>query len=277
MVSSLRRLPTIAEILGLAVCAAVTAWTSDGSAQDAACLQPPAVCAARDAVFAIAAFDPLASAVRISPDLLVTSRHGIADRTEVDLMLADGAWHKVRVIPTDYTGDIILLSAPDLPPGPVLTLAPGEASGPVYTVGADISFGRIRAYDPGAVTLTPAPGKALARLHHTAHNQPGNSGGALVDADGGLVGIVASGGEGRLEAVPAGALSDLKSASGPDRAAASAEIGAAVRICTLKLEEIRQSPGALDEQNAKALTTACRRTGNRQFYDLAAHTNPHNK
>ncbi|MFQ5920216.1 MAG: polyprenyl synthetase family protein, partial [Thermoplasmata archaeon] len=46
------------------------------------------------------------------------------------------------------------------------------------------------------------------------------------DKTGRLVGIVASGGEGRFEAIPAEAITALSVRSGPDFAAASAEIGA---------------------------------------------------
>jgi len=240
------------------------------AAQEAACRQVQPVCDARAAVFPISAFDPVGSAVRISKDQLVTSRHLVADRTEVDLFLPDGNRIKASVIPSDYEADIILLSAEGLPAGPVLVPAEATHAARVYTVGADVSFGSIRAYDPGSITLTAAENKPLARLHHTAHGQPGNSGGALVDATGNLVGIVASGGEGRLEAVPAVAISVLRQRSGPDHRDASAEIGTAIRICTLKLEELRAMRGPLDDQEAKALDTSCRRTGNRQYFDLAA-------
>lgn len=239
-------------------------------AQEATCKQPQIVCEGRSAVFPISAFDPVGSAVRISDTVLVTSRHVVADETDIDVFLPDGKKIKAKPIPTDYKGDVILLSAPDLPAGPILVPADTRIAATVHTIGADVSFGRIRAYDPGKIKLLPAAGKPLARLHHTAYNQPGNSGGALVDENGKLVGIIASGGEGRLEAVPANVLDGLKQRSGPDHAEANAEIGAAIRICTLKLDEARSVQGALEEQDAKAIGTSCRRTGNRQFFDLAA-------
>ena len=73
-----------------------------------------------------------------------------------------------------------------------------------------------------------------------------------MDETGRLVGIVASGGEGRFEAIPAEAITELSARSGPGFAMASAEIGAAVRICTTLLEE-RRSPGErLDDEESKA-------------------------
>lgn len=238
-------------------------------AQGDDCRHPAPVCSTRDAVFAISAFDPLGSAVRIGPTQLVTARHVVADRSSVEVFLQDGSRIAAQVVPSDYKADIILLSAPELPPGPVLQRADALEDTTLFTVGADVGLGRIRVYDPGAVTLLPAENSPLARLHHSAHSQPGNSGGALVDQEGLLIGIVAAGGEGRHEAVPSRALAVLEDRSGPEHEAASAEIGVAVRICTLQLESLRGRRGSLDEQQIKALTTACRRSGNRQLYDLA--------
>lgn len=238
-------------------------------AQSDDCVQPAAVCAARVAVFAVSAFEPIASATRIGETQLVTSRHVVADRKVADLFLHDGTKIEAQVVPSDYKGDIILLSAPDLPPGPVLQAADAQMISKLYTVGVDTRLQRIRAYDPGRVTLLPAKGKPLARLHHSSFSDYDHSGGALVDVEGRLVGITTAGGEGRFEAIPASALAALAERSGPEYESASAEIGAAVRICTLQLENLRGRRGSLDEQQIKALTTACRRSGNRQLFDNA--------
>lgn len=233
------------------------------------CDQPQGVCEARAAVFAVSAFDPVGSAVRIGPDLLVTARHVVADEAEATLFLADGTPLTARVVPSGYPADLILLKAEGLPPGPALQVGEARLGGGLHTVGADVGRQRIRAYDPGTPVALPAEGHPLARLHHSAYSQPGNSGGALVDAEGRLVGIVASGGEGRFEAIPAAALVALKAQSGPEFAEASAGIGAAVRICTTLVEDRQATPGRLGDQQAKAIVTSCGRSGNRQLFDLA--------
>lgn len=241
-------------------------------AQADACAQPQPVCDAREAVFAISAFDPIGSAVRIGETRLVTARHVIADEAQVTIFLSDGTPLQAEVVPSDYPGDLILLESAGLPPGPVLTAAELAPDSALYTVGADVGRRRIRAYDPGRIAFLPPADKPLARLHHTAYSQPGNSGGALVDGDGRLVGIVGSGGEGRFEAIPAAAIADLAARSGAQMAAASAEIGAAVRICTTLLDNFRDAGPQLPDQQAKAVETSCRRSGNRQLFDLAAQT-----
>lgn len=236
------------------------------------CKQPEKVCDAREAVFRISAFDPVGSAVRIGPKRLITSRHIVADRNTVDLFLADGTKLSAKVLPSDYAGDAIMLMAEDLPDGPYLATGSVQKGAAVFTIGADVSKRRIRAYAPGKVQLLPAKDKPLSRIHHSAYTQQGNSGGALVNDDGHLVGIVASGGEGRFEAVPATAIAALQTEADDEAALKGAEIGTAIKICTLNLEQLYGQRGPMADEDAKALATSCKRTGNRQYYDLAGQT-----
>ncbi|MCB1477695.1 MAG: trypsin-like peptidase domain-containing protein [Rhodobiaceae bacterium] len=239
-------------------------------AQQPACSAPEPVCAARESVFAISAFDPLGSAVRIDADMLVTVRHVVADEVEITVLLEDGTRRKAQIVPTGFKGDLALLKVEGLPEGPVASIDAARDGEAVFTVGADASKRTIVAYDEGQVTALPAKGFSRARLHSTAYSQPGNSGGALVDADGRLVGIVASGGEGRFEAIPASAIAVLQAESGPAYADENAETGAASRICILKLEGVRSGQRRIADEDAQALETACRRSNNRQNLDLAA-------
>ncbi|MCP5081436.1 MAG: trypsin-like serine protease [Alphaproteobacteria bacterium] len=252
-------------VLGLAAHAAP-------SVEAAECEQPAKVCDARGAVFRISAFDPVGSAVRVGAKRLITSRHIVADRKTVDLFLPDGTKLTAQVQPSGYAGDAILLIAEGLPDGPHLTAATVQQGASVFTIGADISKRRIRAYAPGKVQLLPAEGKPLSRIHHSAYTQQGNSGGALVNGSGELVGIVASGGEGRFEAVPAAALAVLQADATDEAAQKGAEIGNAIKVCTLNLERLHGQRGLLSDDVAKALATSCRRTENRQYYDLAGQT-----
>lgn len=262
----------VSRLAGAALLLVLALAAPAARAQSDTCAQPQPVCAAREAVFAISAFDPVGSAVRIGATRLVTARHVIADEEVVTLFLPDGTPLRAEPLPSDYPGDLVLLEVPDLPPGPALSPAQLDPDAALYTVGADVGLRGIRAYDPGEVTFLPAAGKPLARLHHSAYSQPGNSGGALVDVDGQLVGIVASGGEGRFEAIPAAAIAEVIARSGAETAAVSAELGAAVRICTTLLDNFRNAGPQLPDQPAKAIETSCRRSGNRQLFDLAAQT-----
>ncbi len=242
--------------------------TADLRAQNA-CSAPEPVCAARGAVYTIASFDPFSSAVRLSETLLVASRHAIADSTEVVVTRKDGSTVKGDVLPTAYDGDLILVEVAGLADGPVLTPARSIPAGAaLYTVGSQGKAGTIRVYPPGEVLLSPSEETPHGRLHHTAYSQFGNSGGALVDDAGHLAGIVASGGEGRFEAIPVRELARLRQLSGPEFAARSAEIGGAVRRCIDLLDT--RSPRTMPDDTAKEVYDTCSASENRQLYDLAA-------
>ncbi|MEE8500585.1 MAG: serine protease [Kiloniellales bacterium] len=248
---------------------ALLAW-GPAEAQDSGCAAPEPVCAARAAVFPLGSrFDPLASAVRIGPDLLVTSRHVMADETRAELRLPDGRSLAAEVVPSGYPGDLVLLRAAGLGDGPVLARDTAGPESVLYAIGLDIARRRVRATAPGRLILAPAPGHGLARLYHSAASQPGNSGGALVDGAGRLVGIVAAGGEGRNEAIPATALNLLLAESGPAFAEASRARGAATRACIEALEQAAGAAVRLTEALAEILDRRCPESGNRQLLDLA--------
>ena len=242
------------------------------SSLDAGCaLTPSCVCAARAAVFGISSFEPLGSAIRIGPDLLVTNRHVVADQPGAKVFLPGGKELDATVIPTRYPGDLVLLKVENLPDGPVLEQGNGTIDGALFAVGADVGRGTVRAYAPGKMIKPPAAGKPLARLHHSAYNQPGNSGGALVDGQGRRVAITAAGGEGRNDAIPAREIARLRRQSGPAFHADSKAIGLAYRDCFDALDA-RQRPGRpppLSDADAKHIDERCRASNNRQLIDSA--------
>jgi hypothetical protein len=234
-----------------------------------ACTAPEPVCAARGNVYPIAAFNPAASAVRIDENMLVASRHAIADATEVAVTRKDGSTVTGQVLPSAYDGDLILIEVTGLADGQLLaTVDDLSGDAMLYTVASERIEGPVRVYKPGRVLLLPNDAATHGRLHHTAHTQYGNSGGALVDGQGRLVGIVASGGEGRYEAIPARELERLRQLSGAGFAERSIEIGIAVRRCIELLDAPMRR--VLADEVAADLHDTCAATQNRQYFDLAA-------
>jgi len=217
-------------------------------------------------VFGIAGFDPVGSAVRIGPDLLVTNRHIVADEKTVEIRLEGGKKIEGTVVPTSFPGDLVLVRA-DLPEGPALEIG-SDTEGALWTLGEDLSARKVKVYPKGELLRAPAAGKPYARLHHTAYSQPGNSGGALVNDHGQLVGITASGGAGRFEAVPSGQIADLKSVSGPDYEEKSALMGKNLRECTLILEKAQRLGSEVPDRLVEVVKTSCGASENRQLYDL---------
>jgi len=230
-----------------------------GEARDPSCPYPLPVCRARQAVFPVESFDPLASAVRIGPNLLVTNRHVVADAGSATILTPLGP-RSARVVPSAFRGDLAILQADGLPTdGLVLTAADPQGDGPFYAVGADIDRRQVRVFEPGGLLQPPAEGAPLGRLHVSAQMQPGVSGGALVDADGRLVAIAVGGGEGRFEALPASQVRSLL--SGRDAADArdvQRAMGQALRRCMEAIDRIPGTgSGALPTPRVDAIGRHC--------------------
>ncbi len=252
--------------LRVTVAASLLASTPVHSASDR-CKRPEAVCDVREAVFMITAFDPLASAVRIGENTLVTNRHAIADATSVAITTGDGRKVQGRVVPSGFQADLVLIQSDDLGSGKILPVGKADTNGRLYVVGIDLRRERPRAYPAGKILL-PVAGTPFARLHHDAYSQRGNSGGALVNEAGALVGIVASGGEGRFEAMPVSMISRLRAKSGPGFEAANGKLGEASRLCMEAMGSVGNRP--LPRTDAETIATACLASNNRQHFDNAA-------
>ena len=233
------------------------------------CVAPPAVCAAAQSVVRISSFEPIGSAVVIGSERIITNRHMLANNTVAEVILPDGRKLKGTLVATDYAGDLVTLTVPGLPARPTLPVGQADLNSTLYVVGFDVGRNAVRVYSPGRLLVAKAD-TALARLHHDARSLPGNSGGALLDASGRLVGIVASGGEGRNEAIPAGDIAAVISASGPTKAQASAIIGRSYARCVEFTDDIRAVRGALANDNVILTKDACMATQNRQLMDVAA-------
>jgi S1-C subfamily serine protease len=232
------------------------------------CPHPVPVCDARQAVFPVESFDPLASAVRIGPDLLVTNRHVVGDRPGATVFTPNGPVQG-EVVASAYRGDLALLRVEGLPPdGAVLEPTPAEGRGPFFAVGADIARQQVRVFAPGDLILPPADEAPLGRLHVAARMQPGVSGGALLDAAGRLVAIAVGGGEGRFEALPAREVRELMELrDAPDAVAVQAALGAALSGCADAIGAAQQAGrGPLPDQLALALAETCRASQNAGQY-----------
>ncbi len=223
------------------------------------CPHPSAVCIVRQAVFPVSGFDPMASATRIAPSLLITNRHVVGDWDEVVVHTPDGR-RVARVVGSEYTGDLVLLDTDGLPEGGYIPNLNGNnpEPEPFYVVGADVSRQEVRVFAPGTLIAGPAEGAELGRIHVTARMQPGVSGGALVDGNGNLVGIAVGGGDGRYEAIPLSQVERLLDGRNGDAASALTRwLGEAFAECADRIDSAESGaamePSALAEICSTAL------------------------
>lgn len=243
------------------------------------CPYPEAVCMMRQAVFPVSSYDPVGSATRIAPDLLVTNRHVIGDRMDAVVHTPNGP-RTARVIPSSYAGDLVILQVDGLPQnGKVADVSFDYGSGPFLSVGADVSREEVRVFEPGTLLAGPDSAGLRPRLHVTARMQPGVSGGALVNEAGMLVGIAVGGGEGRFEAMPAQALGELLDGrNGPDASVVTAQLGAAFASCDAAIvaADIRTiETECISAANPGQLLDASRTLAQASAFDAAARMTQH--
>lgn len=226
------------------------------------CPHPGVVCRMRQAVFPVSSYDPVGSATRIAPDLLVTNRHVVGDFGTATVHTPAGPL-EAKVVPFAYRGDLVLLQVDGLPESGVVPEfdARLNVADTFYAVGADIARKEVRVFDPGDLIAEPAENGRFPRLHVTAKMQPGVSGGGVFDSDGELAGIAVGGGDGRFEAIP---ISDvqklLDQRTDPEAASVTSALGTAFVSCAQTMEAIDAVP--VDEDSLNAVSDTCSRGGN---------------
>lgn len=143
----------------------------------------------------------IATGVIVSKDgILLTALHVVKGALEVQVRLSNGdVFDRVELLGTDERRDVAALkitagALPFLTPGNTTSLATGD---PVYAVtnAGGLTFsateGILSAVRPA--DEVPGAGTGFRLLQFTAPVAPGASGGALVDKDGALLGIITGG------------------------------------------------------------------------------------
>ena len=217
MITPLPDLISRARAVGLGVVIALGVSTSPGLADQAAAVSIGGVpssaaleslSAARRQVVALLpdwpagavnTQEPEGSAARLSPDgLLLTADHVLGRATAARIRLEDGRILPVEILHRDPETDLAVLRAavPDAMAGEGLALAPRDpvagmpvcAIGNAFGLGVSISCGVVSAQGRGGIGFN-----AIEDFVQTdAAVNPGASGGALVDMQGRLVGLLSA-------------------------------------------------------------------------------------
>ena len=242
----------------------------------AACDAPAPVCAWTDRIVGIKTPNMIASGTVLPGGYIVTNHHVAEDHPVVVTRTATGDIARARPQPHDVLVDLALLrpeggetSLPLRMPTPISGVNPQQ----LFVVAFDQGRNGPRVYRPGDWAQFPRDGaSSRARIHTNAAALPGNSGGAVVDADGVLVGILASG-DGKIsEVIPAAHIAAVAGRTDREHQPAFSQAGRAIRECADALYDAAPVPRDPPPDLVNIIEARCMASGNKQLLDQAGQS-----
>ena len=255
----------------LPACLATVMILCGGGAAMASCEAGAAICAWTERVVGIKTPNMIASGTLIDDGFVLTNRHVVEDHDTVLIRLPDGEIARAQSLPHDVPVDLVLLRLAGTDnPLPRSDVVIPDHSPHLTVVGFDQGRNQPRAYQTSTFANHPdAETFPQARIHADARALPGNSGGAVLNAAGELVGILAAGDGDMSEIIPIQHLSALLMRSDAVHEQAFLQQGGAIRRCADLLFDAgaiaRDPPSDL----VMALKTACLESGNKMLFDQA--------
>ena len=239
-----------------------------------ACNAPEAVCNWADRIVGIKTPNMIASGTMIADGFVVTNRHVAEDHARIMTRDIKGRIRSATPLAHNFAADLVILrmeSANGVPDN-----APAVADGKpqeLHVVAFDQGRNGPRVYAAGDFALYPAAdASSRARIHTNARALPGNSGGAVVDSDGRLVGILASG-DGKIsELVPAAHIASVLQSTNPVYDGEFQETGTAIRLCADALYDASAISRDPPELLVGLIENECLASNNRQLFDQAGQT-----
>ena len=235
--------------------------------QERSCKEKEKVCEWLKKVVAIKTPTMIASGIFLSDSIIVTNRHVVEDSKAVLVRMPNKKIIKAFTIPNNHSADIAFIS---LTKNIQSIKFDFDHSQPNKTrmIAFDIGRNDIRIFPETNIISYPEPNKPQARIHSSARNLPGSSGGALIDKNGNLIGIIASGGGEYNEAVPVNLLKDVYNQNNIENEKFF-QTGKAIRLCADALEEAQQYHNKPEKVLLRKIQTNCELSNNKLLLDMA--------
>ncbi len=225
------------------------------------------VCSWLDKVVAIKTPTMVASGIILSDEVIVTNRHVVEDSKAVLIRMPNKKIIKVFSIPNSHVADIVFLTTKEKNSQIKINFTDSKPE-KVRMVAFDIGRNDIRIFPETNVISYPDNNNLQARIHSSAQNLPGTSGGALIDQNGNLIGVVASGGGEYNEAVPVNLLQDIYNKNNIDNQNFYT-IGKSMRLCADALDEIQSYQNLPPKTLIRTIQTNCEISNNKLLFDMA--------
>lgn len=239
-----------------------------------ACDAPPKVCVWKDRIVGIRTPNMIASGTVLQGGYIVTNHHVAEDHQRVMTRDADDKVAPAMPQPHDVAVDLVLLRREGEDPTPPTLASPQLSDAQrLYVVAFDQGRNGPRVYQPSEWARYPREGvSSRARINTDARALPGNSGGAVVDGEGRLVGILASG-DGRIsEVIPAAHIQTVAARTSPSHGDSFSRTGTAIRECADALYDAAPIQRAPPQHLVDIITDSCMASGNKQLLDQAGQS-----
>ena len=244
------------------------------SESNVACEAPSAVCEWRERIVGIKTPNMIASGILITDGQIVTNRHVVEDHQSILVKNFDGIVEKAKVIPHDIPVDLAIVTSGFTQIEPELEeLVAKTKSQTLYVVAFDQGRNSVRVYKHSHFALYPELEEhPTARIHSNSKALPGNSGGAVVNEHGMLVGVLASGDHRISEIIPATNIDKVLGSMGVVHKEAFSEIGGFIRRCA---DALHASVSILKDPPHPIISKIernCLKSQNKQLIDQAGQS-----
>ena len=215
----------------------------------------------------------VASGTIIDDDFIVTNRHVVEDHKQLIIRYYNGEIKKAFPLTHNFPADLAILTLNKQKKIPTKLLKLNKINGMIRIIGFDQGRKSNRIYDKGKVIVYSDTNKyPQSRIHTDAKSLPGNSGGAVVDDIGNLVGILASGDGNINEIIPISLVNEVIKRTDLIHEDNFFKIGKKIRLCADNLEEAQYIQKNLDDKIKKNIDTYCWNSQNKQLIDQAGQT-----
>ncbi len=215
----------------------------------------------------------VASGTLINDELIVTNRHVVEDHEQFIIRFNDGRIKKAFPLPHNFPADLAILTLNKETNISNQFVQSSEINGMIRVIAFDQGRKSNRIYDKGKIiSFTDIKTFPQSRIHTDAKSLPGNSGGAVVDDTGNLVGILASGDGNINEIIPISLVNEVIKNTSKQHKENFFKIGNNIRLCADNLEEAQYIQKNLNDKIANNIDNYCWNSKNKQLIDQAGQT-----
>ena len=215
----------------------------------------------------------VASGTLINDELIVTNRHVVEDHEQFIIRFNNGEIKKAFPLPHNFPADLAILTLSKETGISNQFIQSSEINGMIRVIAFDQGRKSNRIYDKGKIiSFADVKKFPQSRIHTDAKSLPGNSGGAVVDDNGNLIGILASGDGNINEIIPISLVNEVIKHTSKKHKENFFKIGKNIRLCADNLEEAQYIQKNLNDKIANNIDNYCWNSKNKQLIDQAGQT-----